>query len=157
MFLAYGKKESVRFGKLPALKIDGGKKVATTTTTTTTQCQNKEEKWQQTKNNTPYAKQFVSLCCIEMLPLLYLLPFIFMENVRQNKLDAINENRNRTFSSYRKQIVFIRLSLSFVHFHSDCYVFLSGFDFAIGLFLYVQLLFVTSAGSDRISKSLMHN
>lgn len=24
-----------------------------------TQCQNKEEKWQQTKNNTPYAKQFV--------------------------------------------------------------------------------------------------
>lgn len=85
------------------------------------------------------------------------LAIYFHGNVRQNKLDAINENRNRTFPSYRKQIVFIRLSLSFVHFHSICYVFLSGFDFAIGLFLYFQFFVTLAAASDGISKSLMHN
>lgn len=46
----------MRFGKLPALGIDGRKK---NNNNNDTQCQNKEEKWQQTKNNTPYAKQFV--------------------------------------------------------------------------------------------------
>lgn len=68
--------ESVRFGKLPALEIDGRKKQ---------QQQQRHTMSEQGRKVAANEKQHTVcqticiICCIEMLPLLYLLPFIFMD------------------------------------------------------------------------------